>query len=85
MNNLLIDTVGWAGVLSLLAAYALVSIRKVEGDSAVYQLLNLAGSAFLILNSFHYKAFSSVGVNIAWVGIAVYTMVRRNRARGEQG
>ena len=85
MNNLLIDIVGWAGVLSLLAAYALVSMKKVEGDSAVYQLLNLAGSAFLILNSFHYKAFPSVGVNIAWVGIAVYTMVRRNRARGEQG
>jgi len=85
MNNLLIDTVGWAGVLSLLAAYALVSMKKVEGDSAAYQLLNLAGSAFLILNSFHYKAFPSVGVNVAWVGIAVYTMVRRNRARGEQG
>ena len=85
MNNLLIDIVGWVGVLSLLAAYALVSMKKVEGDSAVYQWLNLAGSAFLILNSFHYKAFPSVGVNVAWVGIAVYTMVRRNRARGEPG
>ncbi len=84
MNDFLIDIVGWAGVLSLLAAYALVSMKKVEGDSAVYQLLNLAGSAFLILNSFHYKAFPSVGVNIAWVGIAVYTMVRSNRAKGEQ-
>lgn len=85
MNNLLIDIVGWVGVLSLLAAYGLVSMKKVEGDSAVYQSLNLAGSAFLILNSFHYRAFPSVGVNVAWVGIAVYTMVRRNHAKGEQG
>ena len=84
MNNLLIDIVGWGGVLSLLAAYALVSMKKVEGDSAVYQLLNLAGSAFLILNSFHYRAFPSVGVNVAWVSIAVYTMVRRNRIGGER-
>jgi hypothetical protein len=84
MNNLLIDIVGWVGVLSLLAAYALVSMKKVQGDSAAYQLMNLAGSALLILNSFHYKAFPSVGVNVAWVGIAVYTMVKRNRAKGEQ-
>jgi len=76
-SNFLIDSIGWIGALSLLAAYALVSMRKLEGDSLVYQLLNMMGGAFLIVNSFHYKAFPSVAVNVVWIGIAIYTMTRR--------
>lgn len=75
-DKLLIDLVGWTGVAALLLAYALVSTRKVAGDSLVYQMLNLVGGAFLIVNSFHYRAFPSVAVNIAWIGIAVYAMAR---------
>jgi hypothetical protein len=76
-SNLIIDLIGWAGVIMLLLAYGLVSARKLEGDSIVYQVLNLAGSAVLIINSFYYGAFPSVGVNIAWVGIAVFTLARK--------
>jgi hypothetical protein len=76
-SNSLIDSIGWMGAISLLAAYALVSMRKLEGDSLVYQLLNMMGGAFLIVNSFHYKAFPSVAVNVVWIGIAIYTMTRR--------
>jgi hypothetical protein len=76
-SNFLIDSIGWMGAISLLAAYALVSMRKLEGDSLVYQLLNMMGGAFLIVNSFHYKAFPSVAVNVVWIGIAIYTMTRR--------
>ena len=79
-NNLLIDMIGWIGVISLLLAYSLVSMRKVEGDSLVYQSMNLVGSAFLIVNSFHYRAFPSVGVNVVWVGIAAFTMARKRSA-----
>jgi hypothetical protein len=76
-SNFLIDSIGWIGAISLLAAYALVSMRKLEGDSLAYQLLNMMGGAFLIVNSFHYKAFPSVAVNVVWIGIAIYTMTRR--------
>ena len=79
-SSLWIDVIGWTGVISLLLAYALVSSRKVQGDSILYQLMNLIGSALLLVNSFHYKAFPSVSVNIVWVGIAAYTMARVKRA-----
>jgi len=72
-----IDIVGWIGVAALLLAYALVSVRRLAGDSARYQLLNAIGSGLLILNSFYYGAYPSVGVNVAWIGIALYTLVRR--------
>jgi hypothetical protein len=79
-NSLTIDVFGWSGVAALLIAYGLVSTKKLEGDSPIYQLLNLAGSALLIINSFYYGAYPSVGVNIAWVGIAVFALTRRKRA-----
>jgi hypothetical protein len=34
----------------------------------------------LIINSFHYRAFPSVGVNMVWVGIAAFTMARKRSA-----
>ncbi len=79
-RNLLIDFLGWIGVATLLAAYGLISARKLEGDSLWYQWLNLIGCALLIFNSFYYGAFPSVGINLAWIGIAVFTLSRRRRS-----
>jgi hypothetical protein len=78
--DLLSDILGWVGAVLLLGAYALVSTRRLEGDSVTYQLLNLLGSALLIVNSFYYGAYPSVGVNVVWIGIAVFAIVR-SRAR----
>ena len=76
-TNTLIDIIGWIGAVVLLMAYTFVSTKKMEGDSAPYQLLNLGGSAFLMANSFFYGAYPSSVVNIVWISIAVFTMVRK--------
>ena len=74
---ILVDISGWIGVVALLAAYALVSTKKLEGDAVVYQLLNVAGAALLIVNSFYYGAVPSVGVNIVWIGIGMAAIIRK--------
>jgi len=74
--DLLSDILGWVGATLLLGAYVLVSSKRLEGDSLAYQLLNLAGSALLIVNSAYYGAYPSVGVNVVWIGIAVLTIAR---------
>jgi len=71
-----IDIAGWVGVAALLVAYFLVSTQRVEGRSVPYQLLNAGGSGLLILNSYYYGAFPSVGINIAWIAIAVFALLR---------
>lgn len=72
-----VEVVGWLGVVLLLAAYALVSNRKMEGDSLGYQALNVAGAAFVIANSYYYGALPSVVVNIVWIGIAGHTVLKK--------
>jgi hypothetical protein len=76
-TNTLIDIVGWVGAVALLMAYTFISTRRMEGDSARYQLLNLGGSALLMVNSFFYGAYPSSIVNIVWISIAMFTMLRK--------
>jgi hypothetical protein len=76
-TNTLIDIVGWVGAVALLMAYTFISTRRMEGDSARYQLLNLGGSALLMVNSFFYGAYPSSIVNIVWISIAIFTLFRK--------
>jgi len=73
--NIMIDIAGWIGVALLLIAYALISARRLAGDSTTYQLFNVAGSVLLIINSFFYGAYPSVGINIAWIAIALSALL----------
>ena len=84
-HNLVIDVTGWVGAAALLAAYGLVSAKKLEGNSIRYQLLNLLGGGLLILNSFYYGAYPSVGVNVVWIAIAILTLLGGRRARSTPG
>jgi len=83
-NAILIDIIGWLGAAALLIAYALVSARRVEGDSTTYQSLNIGGSIFLMVNTVHYGAYPSAFVNLIWLGIAIYA-VRKTLTRGLGG
>ena len=79
MNSLWVDGLGWVGATLLLIAYALVSLRGYRGTSAPFQLLNLAGSVLLIVNSAYYGAYPSAFLNVIWIGIAIAAIAR---ARG---
>ena len=77
MSSVWIDILGWVGVILFLVAYVLVSIRKVEGDSLTYQVMNIVAGILLVANSLYYHAMPSVGVNAAWIGIGAFTLGRK--------
>jgi len=74
------DAIGWAGAAALLVAYAMVSSRKLEGDSTAYQFLNIVGSFFLTVNTISYGAYPSSFVNMIWIGIAAFSIATRKRS-----
>ena len=78
-NHVWFDTIGWAGAVALLIAYAMVSHRKLEADSAMYQLLNISGSLLLAANTIFYGSYPSTFVNLIWAGIAVFAIAARKR------
>jgi hypothetical protein len=75
--NLLIDILGWVGTILYLVAYALVSAKKFEGDSVLYQGMNIAAGVLLVINTFYLRAYPSAGLNVAWIGIGILTLGQR--------
>ena len=78
--KLLIDIVGWVGSVEVIAAYGLNSYQKIKSDSLLFQILNLTGGIFLIINTVYLKAYPSAFINVVWVCIAfaaIATLLRR--------
>ena len=78
-DHLWFDVIGWVGAAVLLVAYAMVSARKWEGHSSLFQFLNVSGSLLLAANTIFYGSYPSTFVNLVWAAIAVFTIVTRKR------
>ena len=75
--HILIDILGWVGTVLYLVAYARVSMKKVEGDSVLYQGMNIVAGALLVINTLYLRAYPSAGLNVAWIGIGMLTLGRK--------
>ena len=53
----LIDILGWTGAVLYLIAYALISLKKVEGDAFLYQSINIVAGILVVFNSFYWRAY----------------------------
>jgi hypothetical protein len=78
-NHIWFDAIGWLGAAFLLVAYAMISSKKLEADSTVYQFLNIIGSVFLVANTIFYRAYPSSFVNVIWAAIAILSITTRRR------
>ena len=73
----LIEVIGWTGALMVLFAYGLVSSERMAARSWSYQLLNVGGAVGLVINSSWNGAIPSAVLNLIWIGIGIYTLMRR--------
>ena len=85
-TNLLINLLGWTGSILYLLAYALVSAKKTEGDSPLYQGINILAGVLLVVYTLALGAYATTGLNAVWVAIGVFTLGRkwliRNHRKG---
>lgn len=79
--KLIIDVMGWVGSAEVIAAYALNSYQRIRSDSLLFQILNLTGGVFLILNTLYYGAYPSTVINVVWVAIAGIALISIFRKR----
>ena len=62
-NQAWFDVVGWVGATALLIAYAMVSHKKLEGDSTTFQFLNISGSLLLAANTIFVASLASIALS----------------------
>jgi hypothetical protein len=74
--EIIIDTIGWFGMIVLIAAYLLVSNKKVDSQSKAYQGMNVIASFCLIINTGYYGAYPATALNVVWVLMGLFFLVR---------
>ena len=75
--KLLIDILGWTGSILYLLAYALVSAKKTEGDSLLYQGLNIVAAILVVIYTLSLGAYATSGLNAVWIVIGLLTLGRK--------
>ena len=82
--KLLIDSLGWKGSILYLPAYALVSAKKMEGDSLLstrqlrlYRGINIFAGSLLVIYTLASGAYATTGLNAVWVAVGLVTLGRK--------
>lgn len=76
-SNLLTNILGWTGSILYLLAYALVSAKKTQGDSLLYQGINILAGTLLVIYTLRLGAYATTGLNAVWVVIGLLTLGRK--------
>jgi hypothetical protein len=76
-TKFLIDILGWTGSVLYLLAYALVSMKKTEGDSVLYQGINIFAGILLVIYTLSLGAYATTGLNAVWIAIGLVTLGRK--------
>jgi len=80
-----IEVIGWIGATLIVGAYALLSAGKLEGDSRTYHLMNIVGAIGFVVNSGWNGAYPSAALNVVWLGIGGYALLKQRRPQLKSG
>jgi len=82
--KLLVEIAGWIAAVLILTAYGLLSAGKLTGKSVSYQLMNIVGAIGFVINTGYNGAIPSAVLNVIWVGIGVWALVKIRMSRGRE-
>ncbi|NBB29649.1 hypothetical protein [Cellulophaga sp. BC115SP] len=80
-TDILVEALGWIGSVLIVGAYALNIQGKLRADQPLYIWSNMIGGVFFIVNTVAHKAYPSALVNVVWVAIAVYSILKTKQTR----
>jgi hypothetical protein len=80
--NIFVEIAGWAGAGLILLAYLLLSAGRLNGQSLVYQGMNVVGAAGFIINGWWHGALPSASLNVLWLLIGAFASWRILKRRG---
>jgi hypothetical protein len=75
--ELLINILGWTGSILHLLVYTLVSLKKTEGDSVLYQGMNIIAGILLVIYTLCLWTYATTSLNVVWVAIGLFTFGRK--------
>lgn len=79
-GQIAIEVVGWIGASLILLAYLLITTGKLDGQSPLYQWINVVGAAGFVANGWWHNAIPSTVLNLIWMaigGVALWKIAQR--------
>lgn len=70
----IISAIGWIGIVAIILAYALLSFNVI-GKGTTYDLLNLFGAMFVVIDAIDDKAYPPAVLNTVWFVIALISLI----------
>jgi paired small multidrug resistance pump len=77
------DVVGLAGSAAILLGFFLLQAGRLRGTGLTYQMLNLFGALGVLVSLVGTFNLSVFLLEMAWVGVSAYGIVRTLRGRGD--
>jgi hypothetical protein len=72
---LIMTTLGWVGALGTVAAYALVSQRRMDAHSLRFQAINTVGAGMLAISAMGHHSWPSAASNLLWAFFGTQALV----------
>ena len=69
------DIIGWIGMVLVLIAYVLLSIKKID-NGILYQVLNLMAGIFMAIGLYPKNAWFSFTLQIVWAIVALIAIIK---------
>lgn len=69
------DILGWIGIILVLLAYLLLSLKKIE-NGKIYQILNFIAAILMAIGLFPKNAWFSFLLQVAWAIIALISLIK---------
>jgi hypothetical protein len=79
--KILIEIVGWAAAAMMVSAYVLLTTGRLSSVCPTYQWLNVLAGAGFIVNSGWNGAYPSAFLNVVWIAIGLYGLLRGPRMK----
>lgn len=77
------ELVGLAGVVLVLLAYFGLQSGRMRGDGIAFQLVNILGAGGIAVSLVYDFNLSAMVIEVSWIAISIYGLVRGIRARAE--
>lgn len=73
------DILGWIGMILVLVAYMLLSLKKIDSGK-IYQILNLLAAIFMAIGLLPKNAWFSFTLQIVWGIIAIVALFKLKKS-----
>ncbi len=73
--------IGTAGMILILLAFVLDLLNKLDDDTKLYNLMNLAGAALLFYYAYYLFSLPFMILQSVWAGFAGYKLIKISTGR----